>query len=130
MKHTQAAEIIDNFESTFADKRPIPETLELIWLKKAVSRFSVELKPLVFDEEILEFDTELSPYEIDILAEFMKQLYQERQVSFINKRMSVETKDISIDKYNGGKKAVKAELDYITNKTNDMINKQKALSQV
>ena len=130
MKHTQAAEIIDNFESTFADKRPIPETLELIWLKKAVSRFSVELKPLVFDEEILEFDSELSPYEIDILAEFMKQFYQERQVSLINKRMSVETKDISIDKYNGGKKAVKAELDYITNKTNDMINKQKALSQV
>jgi len=130
MKHTQAAEIIDNFESTFADKRPIPETLELIWLKKAVSRFSVELKPLVFDEEILEFDTELSPYEIDILAEFMKQFYQERQVSLINKHMSVETKDISIDKYNGGKKAVKAELDYITNKTNDMINKQKALSQV
>ena len=33
MKHTQAAEISDNFESTFADKRPIPETLELIWLK-------------------------------------------------------------------------------------------------
>ena len=130
MKHTQAAEIIDNFESTFADKRPIPETLELIWLKKAVSRFSVELKPLVFDEEILEFDTELRPYEIDILAEFMKQFYQERQVSFINKHMSIETKDISIDKYNGRKKAVKAELDYITNKTNDMINKQKALSQV
>ena len=34
MKNTSASEIIDIFESSFADKQVIPEALELIWLKK------------------------------------------------------------------------------------------------
>lgn len=125
MNNTQAAEVIDNFESAFADRQVIPKDLEMIWLKKAVSRYSKELHPLTFDEEILEFDTKLDSYAIDTLAEFMKLFYQERQVSLVNKRMSIATKDLSIDKNNGGKAAAKAELDYIANKTNNMVHMQK-----
>ena len=51
-KRTQASEIIESFESTFADKKVIPFSLELMWLKKAIGRYSVELDPLNFDEEI------------------------------------------------------------------------------
>lgn len=130
MKHTQAAEVIDNFESAFADRQVIPNTLEMTWLKKAVSRYSKELHPLAFDEEILEFDSKLDSYAIDTLAEFMKQFYQERQLSLMNKRMSITTKDLSVDKNNGGKVSVKAELDYIAAKANDMVNKQKSTTYV
>ena len=40
-KRTQASEIIESFESTFADKQVIPFSLELMWLKKAIGRYSV-----------------------------------------------------------------------------------------
>ena len=39
-KRTQASEIIESFESTFADKQVIPFSLELMWLKKAIGRYS------------------------------------------------------------------------------------------
>lgn len=43
---TAAKKVIDSFESSFRDKAVIPEALELLWLRKAVSRYSVEIDPL------------------------------------------------------------------------------------
>lgn len=124
-KRTQASEIIKSFESTFADKQVIPFSLELMWLKKAIGRYSVELDPLNFDEEILEFDTKLDRYIIDTLAQFMTQMYQERQVTLVNKRVSIVGKDLSIDGSNGTKTAEKAHLEYVTSISSDMIENQK-----
>ena len=56
MKNTSASEIIEVFESSFADKHVIPLDLELVWLKKAIGRYSKELTDLTFDEETLEFN--------------------------------------------------------------------------
>ena len=39
-KMTTAQDVIDFFESSFADKQVIPFDLELIWLRKAISRYS------------------------------------------------------------------------------------------
>ncbi|MFQ7208610.1 MAG: hypothetical protein ACLRPZ_04110 [Coprococcus sp.] len=124
-KHTQASEIIESFESSFADKQIIPFSLELIWLKKAIGRYSIELDPLNFDEKILKFDTKLDRYIIDTLAQFMTQMYQERQVSLANKRVSIVGKDISIDGSNGTKTAEKSHLKYVTSVSSDMIENQK-----
>lgn len=124
-KHTQASEIIESFESSFADKQIIPFSLELIWLKKAIGRYSIELDPLNFDEKILKFDTKLDRYVIDTLAQFMTQMYQERQVSLANKRVSIVGKDISIDGSNGTKTAEKSHLKYVTSVSSDMIENQK-----
>lgn len=55
-ERTTANEVIDFFESSFADKQVIPLELEIIWLRKAVSRYSLELDKLIFDSEILSFD--------------------------------------------------------------------------
>lgn len=83
-KRTQASEIIESFESTFADKQVIPFSLELMWLKKAIGRYSVELDPLNFDEEILEFDTKLDRYIIDTLAQFiMMVLITNREIRYL-----------------------------------------------
>ena len=60
MDNTFALEVFQSFESSFQDKRIIPESLELEWLKKAIGRYSVELDPLNFDENTLMFDTKLS----------------------------------------------------------------------
>lgn len=124
-KKTTANEIIDSFESSFQDKCVIPFELEMIWLKKAIGRFSIELDPLVFDEEILEFDCVLDRYVIDTLASFMKQYYMERQYSLVNKRISISGKDISIDGNGTQKTHTKYELDYSTSQAIDMIENQK-----
>ena len=119
--NTTAQDVFDSFEGMFADKQIIPEGLELLWLKKAVARFSIELDPLTFDSENLEFSNELNQYAIDTLAAFMKQMYQEREVSKVNKRVSIVTKDISIDGNGNAKSAAKSELEYCDTQSKEMI---------
>lgn len=130
MENTTANDVIQSFESSFVDKRIIPESLELEWLRKAIGRFSVELDPLVFDDELLEFDCKLDRYIIDTLAEFMLQMYQERQVSLVNKRVSIVGKDLSIDGSNGTKTAEKSHLEYIRERASDMVENQKPTAYV
>ncbi len=124
-KITTAQDVIDSFESSFADRQILPESLEIMWLKKAVGRYSVELDKLNFDDGLLQFDSKLDQYIIDTLAQFMLQMYQERQVSLVNKRVSIVGKDLSIDGSNGTKTAEKAHLEYISWNSSDMVEKQK-----
>ena len=125
MVNTTAQEVFDSFESSFKDKVVIPEALEIVWLKKAVGRYSIELSPINFDSDVLEFDRKLDQYSIDTLAAFMKQSYQEREVSRINKQVSITGKDVSITMGQGGKTAVKEELDYCDSQSEQMIANQK-----
>lgn len=130
MSNTSANEIIQSFESSFVDKKVLPESLEMEWLKKAIGRFSIELDPLNFDVELNEFDCQLDRYVIDTLAEFMMQSYQERQVSLANKRVSIVGKDLSIDGSNGAKTAEKAHLEYIREQASEMVDNQKPTAYV
>ena len=125
MVNTTAQDVFDSFESSFKDKVVIPEALEIVWLKKAVGRYSIELSPINFDSDVMEFDRELDQYSIDTLAAFMKQSYQEREVSKINKQVSITGKDVSITMGQGGKAAVKEELDYCDSQSEQMIANQK-----
>lgn len=125
MANTLATEVIESFESSFADKQVLPFELEMIWFKKAIGRYSAELDQLIFDDVKEEFDRELDRYTVDTLAEFMKQLYLERQYSLINKRVSIVGKDLSLDGGNGQKNHTKNELDYIYRKASEMVENQK-----
>ena len=125
MNNTTADEVIQSFESSFVDKKVLPQSLEIEWLKKAAGRYSIELDPINFDEETYEFDCKLDRYVIDTLAEFMMQMYQERQVSLANKRVSIVGKDLSVDGSNGAKTAERAHLEYIREKASDMVENQK-----
>ncbi len=124
-KNTTAQEVIDSFESSFADKQVLPESLEMIWLKKAVGRYSVELDALNYDEELMQFASKLDRYVIDTLAQFMLQMYQKRQVSLVNKRVSIVGKDLSVDGSNGTKTAEKALLEHIVSESSEMVENQK-----
>lgn len=124
MGNTVAQDVFKSFEASFQDKSIIPEELELEWLLKAIGRFSVELDVLNFDIETLSFDKKLDRYVIDTLGAFMKQSYQEREVSKVNKRVSIVGKDISIDGNNGSKTAAKSELNYDDAKSAEMISNQ------
>lgn len=130
MDNTTAREVFDSFESSFQDKRIIPEELELEWLKKAVGRYSIEIDPLEFDEDEQCFSIKLHRYVIDTLGAFMKQSYQEREVSKVNKRVSIVGKDLSIDGNNGSKTAAREELHYDDLKSNEMIANQKPTAYV
>lgn len=124
MDNTRAREVFDSFEASFQDKSIIPEGLELEWLRKAVARYSVELDPIEFNDTEMCFTKKLDRYVIDTLAAFMKQSYQEREVSKVNKRVSIVGKDISIDGNNGSKTAARSELEYDDAKSAQMIHNQ------
>lgn len=113
--------MINSFESSFGDKRAIPESLKMMWLKKAAGRYCAEVSSLHYDEEIRAFDEPLEQYTIDMLAEFMKQLYQERQVSLVNKQAAIATKDIGLDGANGMKAYEEKHLEYVEAKVKEMI---------
>ena len=130
MKNTSASEIIEFFESSFADKHVIPLDLELVWLKKAIGRYSKELTDLNYDEETQEFDKKLDDYVIDTLAQLMKKFYQERELSKVNKRVSIVGKEISWDASGNSKKYTKEELDYVARESDEMISNQKPTAYV
>lgn len=127
---TSVREVYDSFEASFQDKCIIPEALELEWLRKAVARYSVELDPISFSEENGLFETKLNRYVVDTLAAFMKQSYMEREVSKVNKRVSIVGKDLSIDGNNGSKTAARNELLYDESKANIMVDNQKPTAYV
>lgn len=125
MGNTTAEDVYESFESSFQDKEVIPVALEKVWLLKAIGRYSVELDELNFDSDNDEFNSDIGRYAVDTLAHFMKEYYQERYVSKVNKRISIVGKDISIDGNNGSKTAAKNELDYDKEKSDKMIFNQK-----
>lgn len=129
-ENTMASDVIDFFESSFVDKREIPTELEMVWFKRAVGKYSIELDPLNYDDELKGFDTKLNSYVVDTLATFMKECYQERQVSLANKRVSIVGKDLSIDGSNGAKTAEKEHLEYVASKAKEMIHNQKPTAYV
>ena len=130
MAITTAQDVIDFFESSFGDKHILPDSLEGVWLRKAISRYSMELDPLNFDTKLMQFDTELDDYIISTLAEFMKQLYMERQYSIVNKRVSIVGKDLSLDGGNAQKVHTKNELDYTKSESSKMVENQKPTAYV
>lgn len=123
--NTTAKEVYESFESSFKDKDIIPNDLELLWLKKAVAKYSAELDSLNFNVNTLEFDTVLDQYVIDTIASFMRLFYQEREWSKVNKQVSIVGKDISIDGAGHNKTAAKNETEYYKSKSNEMVANQK-----
>lgn len=117
-------DVINSFHSSFQDKVLIPESLEREWFLKAVGKYSYEIDPLNFDEELLEFDTKLDRYVIDTLGSMMKKFYQQRELSKVNKRISIVGKDLSVDGSNGSKTAAKSELEMVSQEVDEMLYKQ------
>ena len=117
-------DVINSFHSSFQDKVLIPKSLEREWFLKAVGKYSYEIDPLNFDEELLEFDTKLDRYVIDTLGSMMKKFYQQRELSKVNKRISIVGKDLSVDGSNGSKTAAKSELEMVSQEVDEMLYKQ------
>ena len=123
--HSTALDVFDSFEASFQDKCIIPEELEMVWLRKAVAQYAAEVEDIPALNEDGEFDDQLGQYVIDTLAQMMKVYYMEREVSKVNKRVSIVSKDLSIDGNNGSKTAAKNELDYNAIKASIMAANQK-----
>ena len=130
MEYTNAQDVFDSFESSFRDKEVIPEGLKLVWLKKAVARYSTELDPIEFNEDSMVFEPAIDQYVIDTLATFMKQMYQERETSKVNKRVSIVSKDLSLDGGGHSKTAARNELLYDEAKSGLMVQNQKPTAYV
>ena len=118
---TQFSEVIDSFHSIIMDKKEIPESLELMWLKRAIAELSVATSPIEYNEEIGEFNSDISQYVIDTLALLMKSYYVSREISKNNKIASIVSKDLSINGNNGLQKYSKEEYDTIKVEISDMV---------
>ena len=118
---TQFSEVIDSFHSIIMDKKEIPESLEVMWLKKAVAELSVATSPIEYDEEIGEFNSNIGQYVIDTLALLMKSYYVAREVSKNNKIASIVGKDLSINGNNGLQKYSNEEYNTIRVEISEMI---------
>ena len=94
---TQFSEVIESFHSSFMDKTEIPNSLELMWLKKAIAEFSTEISPLEYNEELSEFSEILDQYVVDTLATMMKVMYLQRHYSKVNKIASIVGRDLSVN---------------------------------
>lgn len=117
-------DVLKSFHASFQDKVALPESLEYEWFLKAVGKYSCKLSPLNFDEDLLEFDCKLDRYVVDHLGAMMKEYYQRRELSKVNKRISIVGKDLSIDGSNGSKTAAKAELELAIEDVNEMTSDQ------
>ena len=124
MANTTYDDVVRSFHSSFQEKTVIPETLELEWFKKAVGKFSFEIEIVEFDEALMEFSVKLDRYEIDTIAAMMKKFYQERELSKVNKRISIVGRDLSIDGSNGSKTASRQELVYVSSEVDKMLHNQ------
>lgn len=127
---TSANEVFDSFDSSFRDKEVIPDGLKKVWLKKAIARYSIELSPIEFDEETMSFAEQIDRIIVDTLAAYMKQYYQEREVSKVNKRVSIVGKDLSIDGGGHSKTAARNELEYDASKSDYMAFIQKTTAYI
>ena len=117
-------DVINSFHSSFQDKVLIPESLEREWFLKAVGKYSYEIDPLNFDEELLEFDVKLDRYVIDTLGSMMKKFYQQRELSKVNKRISIVGKDLSVNSGMSSSKYAENELTQVTSEVDEMLFKQ------
>lgn len=122
MATTQFSEVIDSFHSIIMDKREIPASLELIWIKKAIAELSIETSPIEYNEEIGEFNSDVGQYVVDTLALLMKSYYVSREISKNNKIASIVAKDISINGNNGLQKYSKEEYDTLMTEISERIS--------
>ena len=107
---TKLSDVIESFESSFMDKKELSDDLVMMWLKKAISQYGVEIEPLEYNEELGEFNSNLNEYVTGTLAVMMKVYYLEREISRVNKIASVVGKDLSINGQNGLQKYTQQEL--------------------
>lgn len=122
MATTQFSEVIDSFHSIIMDKREIPASLEMMWLKKAIAELSVETSLIEYDEEIGDFNSDIGQYVVDTLALLMKSYYVSREISKNNKIASIVAKDISINGNNGLQKYSKEEYDTLMTEISERIS--------
>ena len=123
-KVTTYQDVLNSFHSTFQDKVVLASLLEREWFLKAVGKYSFEIEPLNFDEEKLEFDCSLNRYVVDTLGSMMKQFYQQRELSKVNKRVSIVGKELSINSGMSSSKYAENELKEAKEEVESMIYKQ------
>lgn len=116
-------DVVNSFHSTFQDKVEIPDALEREWFFKAVGKFSHEIDRLTFNEDTYEFNVLLDRYVIDTLGLMMKEFYQQRELSKVNKRISIVGKDISMNTGSSAK-YVESELQEVSSEVLSRIYKQ------
>lgn len=122
---TQFSEVINSFHSSFVDKKEIPDSLEMMWLKKATGGYSTEINPLEYNEDIGEFKDDLSQYTIDVLATTMKVLYLQRECSRVNKIASIVGNDLSVNSGMSLSKYAEEELNITKTDLIEMLGKLK-----
>lgn len=124
MGNTNYLSVLNSFHSSFQDKVILSNLLEKEWFLKAVGKYSHEIEVINYNDETEEFDVELDRYVIDTLAAMMKEYYQQRELSKVNKRISIVGKDLSINSGMSSSKYAENEMLKAESEVNEMLYKQ------
>ncbi len=122
---TSFTDVYDSFDSSFMDKKIIPDSLKKIWLMKAIAQYGVEISPLAYDEELNEFTDDLGQYTVDVLGTMMKVYYLYREYSRTNKIASIVGKDLSVNSGMSLSKYTEDELKKVKSDLSDMLDNLK-----
>lgn len=124
MGYTTKKDVVEVFESTFTERKPIDYTLVDQWFQMAIEEFSVEIEPIEYNfdnEQFVFYDdkgnlSKLPKVYILILGYTIKKYYCERQYDKIVKRTNIIGKDLKLNNTDADKKNARAELDYVNEK--------------
>ena len=125
MANTTRLDVIESFESLFADQHIIPEGLENRWFIDSLAEYEMENRVLGYNPHTASFSSALPSGVVTTLAYLMKIRYCEREVSRVNKINNLYTKDVQLNGNGDTKRYSAAELTAELNRARDFINKQK-----
>jgi len=122
---THYEQVLNAFHSEMREFHPLPEGLERQWFKNSVSIFSLDIEPLLFDEDTDNFINGISDAAITTLGLLMNLSYIKRERSRIGKLNNIIGRDIELNATGDAKRAVKEEYDSILAEIESRIHKQK-----
>lgn len=126
MANTTFTDIETRFHSMPMTKFEIPVGLEQEWLKTAVADYELDLgKNLGFDEDAMEFSSNLDGSTIRLLALMMYVSYLQRELSRVMALNGVYGKDIQLTGTDATKRVTKSELEFEITRVHTILHKMK-----
>lgn len=125
MKNTRYEDIERSFNSLPQSKYLLPDGLVYEWFNTALGIYELEIESLNYDDELCEFDKQLTRFQISTLSLLMYTNYLTRELSRAEKLNGISGKDIQMTGADGTKRVLLADLELELKRVSDLLDKQK-----
>jgi len=122
---THYERVINAFHSEMRERHELSPSLERTWFRTAVANYSLDISPLLFDEDTDNFIDGISESAITTLALMISLSYVKREISRVSKLNNIIGRDIQLNATGEAKRAVREEYNAILAEIERKIHKQK-----